>query len=98
MISDALPIQNVRVLVFNFNYEEDSVKDEKVEMEVCTNYRYAMRHDGAFAAKRAQQKKEEKEAVAEPSIRETPRAPVARKETKSLKSAPGKKVAEKIQQ
>jgi len=77
LISDALPIQNVRVVVFSFNQEEDSVKDEKVEMEVCTNYRYAQRHDAAFASKRAHQKKEEEKNLVEPSIRETPRASAA---------------------
>ena len=66
-------------------------------MEVCTNYRYAMRHDGAFAAKRAQQKKEEEKAIAEPSIRETPRVP-AKKESKTSKSATIKKTTEKSHQ
>jgi len=52
------------------------VKEESVEMEVCTNYRYSNRHDAAFASKRALLKKDEEKAAVEPSIRETPRASV----------------------
>jgi hypothetical protein len=41
------------VLVFNFNKEVYPVpgKEEGEEIEVCTNYRYAMRHDPALAAR-----------------------------------------------
>ena len=50
-ISDAIPNQNIQVLVFNFNKEVHPVpgKEEGEEIEVCTNYRYAMRHDPALA-------------------------------------------------
>lgn len=66
-ISDAIPNQNIQVLVFNFNKEVHPVpgKEEGEEIEVCTNYRYAMRHDPALAQINRQQKKEEEKVAAE---------------------------------
>ena len=51
-ISDAVPKQNVQILMFNFKKEECTIGDQTHEMEVCTNMRYAQRHDAAFANKR----------------------------------------------
>ena len=46
MISDAMPLQNVQVLMFNFKHEQVQDKDDQtIDLEVCTNYRYAQRHD-----------------------------------------------------
>jgi len=67
LISDSVPLQNVQVIMFNFKKEESTHGKEPVpvEMEVCTNYRYALRHDPAFAQKRAQIKKDEERAQAQ---------------------------------
>lgn len=61
-ISDAIPNQNIQLLVFNFNKEIISVpgRDEGVELDVCTNYRYAIRHNPAFGQKQKPKKEEEK--------------------------------------
>jgi len=61
-ISDAIPNQNIQLLVFNFNKEIIPVsgKDEGVELDVCTNYRYATRHNPAFGQKQKPKKEEEK--------------------------------------
>ena len=53
LICDAVPEQNVEVVVFTFNKEKLSSDDSQYaaaddqanETEVCTNYRYARRHD-----------------------------------------------------
>lgn len=52
-ISDAIPNQSIQVIVFNFNKEVFPVpgKDEGEEIEVCTNYRYAIRHDPALSSR-----------------------------------------------
>ena len=49
-ISEALPVQNLQVLMFNFKqevYEEGTEQEQS--LEVCTNMRYAQRHDPSFA-------------------------------------------------
>jgi len=53
-ISDAVPKQNLQVLMFNFKKEEVQVGETTDSIEVCTNYRYAQRHSPAFANKRQQ--------------------------------------------
>jgi hypothetical protein len=39
--------------MFNFKHEEyvNETTGEKMEFEVCTNIRYAQRHDSSFARK-----------------------------------------------
>lgn len=75
-ISDAVPNQNIQVLIFNFNKEVHPIpgKEEGDEIEVCTNYRYALRHDPALSNQRTTQKKEEEKA--EVVDKATPRAVV----------------------
>ena len=67
LICEAVPVQNVQIVLFNFNKEkfgsqnEEDLEAEKksnpeVEgdeetTEVCTNYRYARRHDPAHQTK-----------------------------------------------
>lgn len=77
VISEAIPVQNVQVLMFNFKQEEyvDEASGEKQEVEVCTNIRYAQRHDPAFQAKKEKKQEEVKEATE----RQTPRPPKAQK-------------------
>ena len=52
-ISDAIPNQSIQVLIFNFNKEVYPVagKEDGDEIEVCTNYRYATRHDPTLSGK-----------------------------------------------
>lgn len=72
MISEALPMQKVQVLMFNFKHEEFvNEAGEKEEIEVCTNTRYARRHDSNLAAKKPQSKLEESKI--EQSERPTPK-------------------------
>lgn len=70
-ISEAIPNQNIQVLLFNFKKEVHPVpgKEEGDELEVCTNYRYAMRHDPALAQKNT--KKEEDKVEDKTSPRDT---------------------------
>lgn len=66
MISDAVPLQNVQVLMFNFKHEQVQDKDDQtIDLEVCTNYRFAQRHEAAFAAKRDQKRDDEKVQTAD---------------------------------
>ena len=60
LICDAMPQQNVEVVLFNFNREQvqdpdmsaRSAQTENDGMtEVCTNYRYSKRHDPAHKPK-----------------------------------------------
>jgi len=81
IISDALPKQKVQVLMFNFKHEEfTNEAGEKEEIEVCTNTRYARRHDPNMATKKPQNKFEESKM--EQSERPTPK----KKEVKQTKS------------
>ena len=86
-ISDAIPNQSIQVLIFNFNKEVFPVpgKDEGEEVEVCTNYRYAIRHDPALSGKARAQKKEEEKTGTEATPRDAKKAP------KAPKVAPAKK-------
>jgi hypothetical protein len=88
-ISDAIPNQNIQVLIFNFNKEVYPVagKEEGDEIEVCTNYRYAMRHDPALGGKNSARKREEEKTVAEDKA--TPRDP--KKAPKLIKAISSKK-------
>ena len=51
-ISEAIPRQNIQLLMFKFNTEEITVGDTTHHLEVCTNMRYSKRHSPAFASKR----------------------------------------------
>ena len=87
LISDAIPNQSIQVLIFNFNKEVHPVagKEDGEEIEVCTNYRYAIRHDPTLSGKSRTQKKEEEKTAAEATPRD------AKKATKAPKVAPAKK-------
>lgn len=50
LICDAVPRQKVELVLFNFN-REDQAPDSDRKLEVCTNYRYARRHDPAHMPK-----------------------------------------------
>ena len=78
------------MLIFNFNKEVHPIpgKEEGDEIEVCTNYRYALRHDPALSSnQRTTQKKEEEKTEAVDKA--TPRAVV--KATKPPKATAQKK-------
>lgn len=82
-ISEALPSQNVQVLLFNFNKEIQMNKDNQpVELDVCTNYRYSRRHDAHLANKK------EEEKVAEVKEATTPKA--AKNKSAKFQSSPKK--------
>lgn len=73
LISEALPLQKVQVLMFNFKQEEFVGADgEKSEIEVCTNTRYARRHDPNMTGKKAAPKLEESKMI-DSSERQTPK-------------------------
>lgn len=56
-ISEALPSQNMQVLLFTFNKEVQQGKDNQpVELDVCTNYRYSRRHDSKLSNKKEEEK------------------------------------------
>lgn len=73
-ISDAIPRQNVQVLLFNFKKETAEFNDEQVDMEVCTNYRFANRHDSSLAQRRQAKKDEGNQQQKESGEGKTPRA------------------------
>ena len=53
MISEAVPVQNLQVLMFNFKQEiYNEGTEQETEIEVCTNIRFAQRNDPSFAAKK----------------------------------------------
>lgn len=70
LVCDAAPLQGVEVVLFNFNKEslqDDAAPDgaeqaeaaEGEQTEVCTNYRYARRHDLAHMPKADEEEKKE---------------------------------------
>jgi len=73
LICDAVPEQQVEVVVFNFNKEKMSSEDNSADdaaaadldagnmTEVCTNYRYSRRHDPAHIPKDEEEKKDKRD-------------------------------------
>lgn len=91
LISDAVEKQNVLVLLFNFKQEEVTVNDVKSEIEVCSNMRYAQRHDPSAQNKKQAKQEENKEATE----RQTPRpAKSSKNVAKSLKGKDKKSTEE----
>jgi len=81
--------------MFNFNKEVHPVagKEEGDEIEVCTNYRYATRHDPSLSGKSRAQKKEEEKTAAEATPRDVKKAVKAPKVVTSKKD---KKTDDKV--
>jgi hydrocephalus-inducing protein len=88
LVCDAVPLQKVEVVLFNFNRESlqddaapDGAEQEDAaggeQAEVCTNYRYARRHDPAHIPKVAEEEKKEPVAAdaADPKKRGAKAAP-----------------------
>jgi hydrocephalus-inducing protein len=87
LISEAVPIQNVQLLMFNFKHEEFAWGDEETrEVEVCTNIRYAQRHDNKMRAKKQQKQEEIKEATERNTPRPAKKAPAGKSMKKDKKS------------
>ena len=74
LVCDAAPLQSVEVVLFNFNKEplQEDVAPDGAEQEeaasgelteVCTNYRYARRHDPAHIPKADEEEKKEPAAA-----------------------------------
>lgn len=78
LICDAVPKQNVEVVVFNFNkepmVEADESGDAEATTEVCTNYRYARRHDPIHIPKVEDQKKDDQVATDSPAVKRPTKA------------------------
>lgn len=69
-ISEALPRQNVQVLLFNFHKETQMAKDNTpIELDVCTNYRYSRRHDASLTSKKEEEKIPEAKEVTTPKAK-----------------------------
>lgn len=72
LICDAVPEQQVEVVLFNFNTENMSNDDNAAEdasadvTEVCTNYRYSRRHDPAHIPKDEEEKKDKRDQQESP--------------------------------
>lgn len=87
LICDAVPQQKVEVVLFTFNKEsmnEDGKEDDAADAdttEVCTNYRYARRHDPAHIPKEEEEKK---------NVRDQQESPLAKRPGKA---APNKRKA-----
>jgi len=98
LICDAAPRQNVQVVLFNFNKEgghqnaEDGEEGaDEEEMEVCTNYRYARRHNPAFQTTKEDKPAEQTES--KKSLKKSSNAK-ARKPIKEAKKNPVQIAAE----
>ena len=68
LICEAVPEQNVEVVLFNFNKEQPVVEegeDAAEANEVCTNYRYSRRHDKAHIPKEEDQNKDAESVAAQ---------------------------------
>ena len=75
LICDSVPEQQVEVVLFNFNKEnmtmddstDNAAADDTANLtEVCTNYRYARRHDPAHIPKDEEENKERREQQESP--------------------------------
>ena len=75
LICEAVPKQNVELVLFTFNQERAEGDDEQSKaLEVCTNYRYARRHDPHHMVKE-DEKQDEREDTASPLTKRPSKAP-----------------------
>jgi len=103
LICDAVPEQNVEVVVFTFNKEKltddeqnasQDDADQAETTEVCTNYRYARRHDPQHMPKQ-EDKKEELPEGNETSMSKKPKVAAKKKSNdKNNKKDPAQVEAE----
>ena len=66
LICDSVPQQNVEVVLFTFNKEKGESEDGEAGKthEVCTNYRYARRHDAHHRPQDDEKKEERQDSAA----------------------------------
>ena len=80
LICEAVPQQNVEVVLFTFNQEklaDEAAQEDGETTEVCTNYRYSRRHDPQHMPKF--EDKEEERSTAESPLAKKPNKIQAKK-------------------
>jgi hypothetical protein len=86
LICDAVPQQKVEVVLFTFN-KESLAEDGKAEdgdadtTEVCTNYRYARRHDPAHIPKDEEEKKDVRNQAESPQVKRPAKVQAGKRKT-----------------